>query len=98
MERFDDEPWQLWDLPLAKQHRRWLAFAILELYKRRDRFIEVLPLMMPYLGLVHKVGIRFRLRLHCAARVAAASPALLEMHSSAEAYAAVMHICRPEWH
>jgi hypothetical protein len=94
--RFDDEPWHLWDMRLEESQKE-RSDALLRLHAARDRLVDVLPPMLPSLGALHKFGIRFQLRLACAAAVAARRPALLSGGSSAEVYADVMATCRPEW-
>ena len=73
-----------------------LAAAIRMLSASRELLLDVIPAVMPSLGLLQPLGMRFRLRLECAAAVATQAPELLGQRS-ADVYVSVLRICRPEW-
>jgi hypothetical protein len=99
LQRYDYEPWHLWDLPRPVGWVAAEAVAALEsLQGHRTQLVEYLPPLIPSLGLLHDLGIRFRLRLVCAVRVARATPALFEARAmDVTVYEGVMGVCRPEW-
>jgi hypothetical protein len=101
--RFDNEPWHFWDLP--KQTERGKdddgvtvasVLLILANLSISTTLGEVVPLVLPSLGLLLPFGIRLRLRLNCAVRIAKQLPELFERTGSAQVYADVYRICRPE--
>ena len=96
LERFDDEPWHLWDL--GQPAVLVPALRALCDSPHHARLREALPLVMPSLGLLHKLGIRFRVRLHCACSLLEKAPHVFrEGVTAARAYGDVIRVCRPEW-
>ena len=77
LRRCDDEPWHLWDLAEKRGGSGPSPAALLRPLKglcadahALERLRGVLPPVLPSLGILHKLGVRFRLRLHCACALA----------------------------
>ena len=106
LHRYDDEPWHLWDLAEARGGGSPTPAALLRPLRRLcsdahalERLRGVLPPVLPSLGILHKLGMRFRLRLHCACALATQSPpiAFRGEATSASVQKEVLRVCRPEW-
>ena len=105
--RFDSEPWHLWDLreaclewpsmphcgPSAPSADE-LARAIRVLHAERARLVDILPAVVPSLGLLQQCDIRFQQRLSCAFAI---PPSLLAERRAPSTYEGVMRACRPQW-
>jgi hypothetical protein len=97
LDRYDNEPWHLWDMrPAGAAAPAGLVPALLALGEpaHRGALQEALPLVLPSLGLLVPLGIRLRMRLDCALRLATQAPALLAAASSRDVYTDVYRICR----
>jgi len=85
VERFDSEPWHLWDLQ-NKVRAVSLVDAVRGLRQHRQYLVDALPSVVPSMGLLLDFGIRFRMRLDCAIRIAMERPELYEMQSTIYVY------------
>ena len=106
LRRCDDEPWHLWDLAEKRGGSGPSPAALLRPLKglcadahALERLRGVLPPVLPSLGILHKFGVRFRLRLHCACALAnqGAPVAFRAEATSATVHEEVLRVCRPEW-
>ena len=102
LNRYDNEPWHYWDLQEERSDnildvQKFTKF-LLTLRNNKERIEEVLPLILPSLGLLIPYGIRFRMRLDCLIRIATVKPTLLSQKKMTKAlYVNVLKICRHEW-
>ena len=97
VQRFDNEPWHFWDRKRKDSPEQIIA-ALGVLRQHQSRLKDVAPLVLPSLGLLMPLGIRFRMRLDCAIRISMWSPDLFRSNSSKPVYHAVYHICRPDFY
>ena len=103
LNRFDNEPWHFWDLQennIANSHFDLNIFkkSLLILKNNKQRLDEVLPLILPSLGLLIPYGLRFRMRLDCLIKIASTKPALFSQRKmTKQLHIDVIKICRHEW-
>ena len=96
LDRFDNEPWHFWDMQTNVPPSE-IVSSLKRLDKEKETLYEVLPLILPSLGLLHPFGMRFRMRLDCAIRIAKEKPTLFEIVASSEVYRDVYKICRSDF-
>ena len=97
LQRFDNEPWHIWDLTSTLSPQK-LTSLLINLKRHQSELNSLLPLILPSLGLLIPFGTRFRMRLDCAIRIAEEAPHLLAASSSKDVYDDVYTVCRPDFY
>jgi hypothetical protein len=100
--RFDDIPWQLWDLRNQASMQNVTAGQIIEqillLHARKEEIASVVPLYLPSLGLLHDFGARFRIRVEHAHRLAVHAPHVFAESESSVVFQEVTRLCYAKWY
>jgi hypothetical protein len=97
LQRLDNEPWHFWDLKSTLSSETMVS-SLISLEKHQNALNAVLPLILPSLGLLIPFGVRFRMRLDCAIRLAKEAPHVFAGSSSKDVYYDVYKVCRPDFY
>ena len=96
--RFDNEPFNLWTRRTALSSGVSIAARLLQFDMdplKKYRLQQLLPLVLPSLGLLLPFGIRLRMRFDCAIRIAKQEPELYDAQTMTFlVWRRIMAICR----